>query len=68
MSQETTNQTKEPETLVPVHTQLLLNKTARFYVIARQWLSALTKGIHRSNLSCGRTLERLPRRNFVSPR
>ncbi|MFA7659178.1 MAG: prepilin-type N-terminal cleavage/methylation domain-containing protein [Candidatus Gastranaerophilaceae bacterium] len=48
----------------------MLNKNtiARFYVIARQWLSALTKGIHRSNLSCGRTLARLPRRNFVSPR
>ncbi|MFA7659540.1 MAG: type II secretion system protein [Candidatus Gastranaerophilaceae bacterium] len=44
------------------------NTIARFYVIARGWLSALTKGIHRSNLSCGRTLERLPRRNFVSPR
>ncbi|MFA7658716.1 MAG: type II secretion system protein [Candidatus Gastranaerophilaceae bacterium] len=48
----------------------MLNKNtiARFYVIARGWLSALTKGIHRSNLSCGRTLERLLRRNFVSPR
>ncbi|MFA7658644.1 MAG: type II secretion system protein [Candidatus Gastranaerophilaceae bacterium] len=48
----------------------MLNKNtiARFYVIARHWLSALTKGIHRSNLSCGRTLARLLRRNFVSPR
>ncbi|MFA7658506.1 MAG: type II secretion system protein [Candidatus Gastranaerophilaceae bacterium] len=44
------------------------NTIARFYVIARHWLSALTKGIHRSNLSCGRTLARLLRRNFVSPR
>ncbi|MFA7658966.1 MAG: type II secretion system protein [Candidatus Gastranaerophilaceae bacterium] len=44
------------------------NTIARFYVIARQWLSALTKGIHRSNLSCGCTLARLLRRNFVSPR
>ena len=48
----------------------MLNKNtiARIYVIARGWLSALTKGIHRSNLSYGQTLARLPRRNFVSPR
>ncbi|MFA7659532.1 MAG: hypothetical protein WCY19_08875, partial [Candidatus Gastranaerophilaceae bacterium] len=41
---------------------------SRYVVAARGWLSALTKGIHRSNLSCGRTLARLLRRNFVSPR